>query len=190
MKKTLIFLSIFCSIFACKKDNLSENIEIFDCGVCESQNTYAKADKNVPEWGSKEWKAYGVVLKSNLDSTLWNIDFVTGTEDNILRETIDVSWIPQKIGTYNVEYLDDIDKTGKTVFGDYGRHGADGDLILGLYYPNKLKNSTLTITSIDLNAKKVKGSFNLYFKQSETINNISLPQEVNFLNGTFDIKIQ
>lgn len=189
MKKIIVYIIVLCFIFSCKKENLSDNIEIFSCGTCLNDQSFGKADKNVPEWGSKEWLAAGLMFPSKADSSRWDLGLGTKSEQGESREEMFLYWLPLKKGTYKIKKTDDIEEN--TANATYGRHGADGDLILAVYFLDSLNDNFVTITSVDLIAKRVKGTFNVHFKQGELTSGTSgLPQNVNFLNGEFDVKIK
>ncbi len=178
---TILFLSILL-FWSCRKENTTpvkpqEDYIIFNAGAMV--NGKMGASLNNQNWlASSE----GVILK--IPTSSFFLDSYTYSEEGFERLSLYIFNIPFKIGKYTISSNNK--ETNSSVYRLY----ADGDVLGDSYDIDESNpNNIVEVTAIDTIQKTIKGIFETHYIIQKPKIDKNLPDKLDFLKGTFDVKI-
>ena len=161
---------VFLGIQSCKTEEIDPNIS----------GKVIKGDINEKFWGNTNFRiGYSNKCTTNIHLGIWVND-----ENRFLRESLNISKIPLKIGTFEIiehkysnnNCFNDPIISPNSVDGSYNTSQDDGHVLKDTYLVlNNLKEKNkLTITKLDLTNKYIEGEFDATFllKRDENGNKI------------------
>jgi hypothetical protein len=175
-----IYLSLFlCFFVGCSKeyednsgynDQLAEDLqnELYNYSIIDGVDL-CYATKNVPGLGSNKWIANGFAYKSrSIENTFeFFFDTVNNLNDKYYRESLGVTWIPQKVGrTILKSQINEKDISihdSKSPESQLIRILDDGDVGGRGWHISRYNESFFSIDKIDSLKKKIYISFDIYF---------------------------